>query len=173
MEPQVVDLVRDTVQRITASGGKVAGLIGFSQGTKVVAGLLKGSGLRAALAEKGEDVSDLAWCNFSFGVVVCGSYPPPLVPQDAVAKVEKAAGLSEQEKKELLERKISTPAFHVLGTQDEYLWAGEALINGFFEVGEGKSEVRKWDMGHHYPVQAEETEELGEWMIGVMKGDKW
>jgi len=171
MEPQVHDLIRNTIERITASGSKVVGLIGFSQGTKVVAGLLKGSELRAALAEKGEDVADLSWCDFSFGIMICGSYPPPLFPQDVVAKVEKAAGLSEVEKKELLARKISMPVFHVLGTQDEYLWAGQLLTDDFFEVGEGKTEVRKWDMGHHYPVKVEESEEIGEWAVGVMKKD--
>ncbi|KAL7772383.1 hypothetical protein CFE70_002342 [Pyrenophora teres f. teres 0-1] len=170
MEPQVQDLVRSTVERINASGGKVVGIIGFSQGTKVLAGLLKGSELRAALAAKGEDVSDIAWCDFQFGVVVCGSFPPPLFPQDVIAKVEKAAGLSEAEKKELLERKISTPTFHVVGTQDEYEWAGDALIGGYFEVAEGKSEVRKWDMGHYYPTRPEENEEIGKWMVDVMKG---
>ena len=169
MEPQVHDLIRSTVERTTASGSKVVGLIGFSQGTKVVAGLLKGSELRAALAAKGEDVADLSWCDFSLGIMICGSYPPPLFPQDVVDKVEKAAGLSEVEKKELLEGKISTPVFHVLGTQDEYQWAGQLLIDEFFEVGEGKSEVRKWDIGHHYPVNVEESEEIGAWAVDVMK----
>ena len=46
MSPEVEDLVRTTVKRINSSGGKVVGLIGFSQGTKVVAGLLKGTEAR-------------------------------------------------------------------------------------------------------------------------------
>ncbi|RMZ66502.1 oxidoreductase [Pyrenophora seminiperda CCB06] len=171
MEPEIQTLVRSTVQRITASGGKVVGLVGFSQGTKVVAGLLKGSELRAELVKKGENVDDISWCDFSFGVVVCGSFPPPLFPQDVVAKVKKATGLSEGEKTELMEKKISTPAFHVVGTQDEFEWAGEALIDGFFEVDEGKSEVRKWDMGHYYPVKAEESEEIGQWIMSITKQD--
>jgi hypothetical protein len=40
MPVEVEDLVRTTVQNIKSKGGHVVGLIGFSQGTRVVAGLL-------------------------------------------------------------------------------------------------------------------------------------
>ncbi|KAI4936903.1 uncharacterized protein J4E92_001628 [Alternaria infectoria] len=171
MPSEVEDLVRSTVERITSSGGKVVGLIGFSQGTKVVAGLLKGCEIRRALAEKGNDVSRLAYLDFEFGLSVCGSYPPPLIPPSASAALDAAVSsfrMSVEERKELVEGKISLPAFHVQGLQDEWNWAGQGLIDGWYEVGEGKSVVRHWEQGHLYPVQPEESQEIGEWIFGVL-----
>jgi hypothetical protein len=171
MAPEVEDLIRSTVQRINSTGGKVVGLIGFSQGTKVVAGLLKGCEIRRALAEKGIDVSQLAYLDFDFGVSVCGSYPPPLIPPSVSTALEAAAssGLSEEERKELLEKKVSLPAFHVQGLQDEWNWAGQGLIDRWYEVGEGRSVVRHWEQGHFYPVQPEESQEIGDWMASVLR----
>lgn len=144
----------------------MVGLIGFSQGTKVVAGLLRGTEIvrsRRAGGEKVEGEEGERWCDFKFGLSVCGSYPPPLVPaglEDA-AKGSSAASGSEAVK-------IHIPCFHVQGLQDEWKWAGQGLIEGFYEVGEGKSEVVEWEMGHHYPVPVEESERIRDWMLKVM-----
>jgi hypothetical protein len=167
MAPEVEDLVRTAVQRINSSGGKVVGLIGFSQGTKVVAGLLKGCEMRRALAEKGAQIAGLEYMDFAFGLSVCGSYPPPLIPPSVITALE-AAGLDEGERKKLLAKKITSPAFHVQGLQDEWIWAGQGLIDGWYEVGEGRSVVRQWEQGHLYPVKPEESQEIGDWMLGLL-----
>tara|TARA_R110002003_G_scaffold722_7_gene21386 strand:- start:41419 stop:41952 length:534 start_codon:yes stop_codon:yes gene_type:complete len=162
MSPEVEDLVSSTVQRIRASGGQVVGLIGFSQGTKVVAGLLRGSEIRRALGL----ADGTEWCDFSFALSVCGSYPPPLFPPGIMKHI------SSEQKTALLAAKIGTPAFHVQGAQDEWNWAGQGLIDKYYDVGEGKSEVVEWDMGHHYPVAAEESQRIGDWMVAQLKRDK-
>jgi hypothetical protein len=159
MPPEVQDLIRSTVQRIRSQGGKVVGLIGFSQGTKVVAGLLLASQITRTLGKLQDPEFD--WLDFDFALSVCGSYPPPLLPPCVTASLDPS--------EELLKEKIRVPAFHVQGKQDEWKWAGEGLI-GCYEVGEGMSVVKEWEMGHHYPVQAEESKEIGEWMVGVLKG---
>ncbi|KAH7392121.1 citrinin biosynthesis oxidoreductase-like protein CtnB [Phaeosphaeria sp. MPI-PUGE-AT-0046c] len=156
LPPEVEAQLRTRIQSVRGCGGRVIGLIGFSQGTKVVAGLLRASELRKELGLLEED-----WCDFEFGVSVCGSYPPPLVP----GWVGQRLG----EGKEVGEEKIATPTFHVQGKQDEWLWAGNALIENYYEVGEGKSERVEWDMGHHYPVAQEDNEKMAEWMIGVLR----
>jgi hypothetical protein len=161
MAAEVEDVVRNAVQRIRSEGGKVVGLIGFSQGTKVVAGLLKATEIRRALSANGLDTSDLDWCDFPFGLSICGSYPPPLLPSSILSLTQDEA---------LLNRKISIPTLHVLGLQDEFHWAGQELISKWYEVGEGKSVVREWEMGHHYPIKQEETEEIGKWMVEVLRG---
>jgi hypothetical protein len=76
--------------------------------------------------------------------------------------------MSEEERKELLAKKIELPAFHVQGLQDEWKWAGQGLIDGWYEIGEGKSVVRHWEQGHLYPVKPEESQEIGDWMLGVL-----
>src|SRR5690242_14191582 len=79
MPPEVESLIRTTIERIRNEGGKVVGLVGFSQGTKLVAGLLRGSEIRRTLGSQEED-----WLDFEFGLSICGSYPPPLTPQAAI-----------------------------------------------------------------------------------------
>jgi predicted esterase len=161
MSPEVENLVRSTVQKIRQNGGRVIGLIGFSQGTKVVAGLLRASELRAELVGTGQMQADEEdWCDFKMGISVCGSYPPLLMPPFIAARVAED---------KMLKEKITTPAFHVQGKQDEWMWAGQGLIEKHYEMGEGMSEVVTWDMGHHYPVQPEESERIAEWMVKVLK----
>ncbi|KAF1360822.1 hypothetical protein EJ07DRAFT_154745 [Lizonia empirigonia] len=170
LSPETERLIRTTIHRITSTGGRVVGLIGFSQGTKVVAGLLRGSQIRRALGARGED-----WlAGLRFAVCVCGSYPPPLVPQ-GVLRVPEFVGRSEAERAALLGERIVAPTLHVLGAQDEWLWVGEALVAGHFEVGEGKSVVETWDMGHHYPQRPEESERIKEWLVeqlGIVEGEQ-
>ncbi|KAI8936694.1 hypothetical protein NX059_007086 [Plenodomus lindquistii] len=170
LAPEVEDLIRSTITRVTSSGSPVVGLIGFSQGTKVVAGLLRGLEIRRALGDKAGEVGQ--WLDtLRFGVSICGSYPPPLIPASIVTALEES-GLPEEEekkKKALLERKIEIPTFHAQGKNDEWHWAGKALIEGHYEVGEGKSVRMEWEMGHHYPVAPEESEQIGKWM-GEMLG---
>lgn len=158
LSPEVEDLVRSTVLRIRAAGGRVIGLIGFSQGTKVVAGLLRASEVRRELGLTGEEVD---WCDFELGVSVCASYPPLLMPPSIASRLPSEEAY--------LKQKIKTPSFHVQGKQDEWMWAGQGLIEKHYEVREGMSEVVTWDMGHHYPVQPQESERIAEWMVGVLR----
>lgn len=164
MTKDVERLVRDAVQRINTNGGRVVGLIGFSQGTKVVAGLLRGSQIRRELGSKGED-----WlANFHFALSVCESYPPPLLPP-SLLKLPEFASKSDAEKEELLNAKITIPVLHVQGEQDEWKWAGDGLIKDHYDVGDGKSVVESWDMGHHYPQRPEESERMHNWLVEQLR----
>lgn len=160
MSKEVERLVRDTVNRINTNGGRVVGLIGFSQGTKVVAGLLRGAQIRRKLGARGED-----WLtNLHFALSVCGSYPPPLLPP-SVLKLPEFSSKAEEEKDELLNEKIKAPVLHIQGEQDEWRWAGEGLIAEHYEVGEGKSVTERWNMGHHYPQKPEESDMMKDWLV--------
>ncbi|KAF2788773.1 citrinin biosynthesis oxidoreductase-like protein CtnB [Melanomma pulvis-pyrius CBS 109.77] len=163
MPPEVEDLVRSTVLRIRAQGGKVVGLIGFSQGTKVVAGLLRGCEIRRVVEATGVETTDADWLDFQFGLSVCGSYPPPLVPSSATSLLT-ASSLSLEQKLALETAKIQLPTLHMLGSEDEWAWTGKLLIKADYEVGEGKSEVREIEGGHHYPQKAEATDGIVEWV---------
>ncbi|KAF1968253.1 hypothetical protein BU23DRAFT_514983 [Bimuria novae-zelandiae CBS 107.79] len=173
-------LLIDTVTRITSSGGKVVGLLGFSQGTRVVVGLLKAAQIRAALVDADGDPKDLEWLkDIKFGVSTCSSFPPPLVPASVLDAVA-ASGLDEGKQKEMLEAKIAMPTLHVLGNQDEWRWAGKLLVESAFgidlenqgEVVKGKSGVYEFNMGHHYPVQPEDTKKVADWVLGTWEGVK-
>lgn len=164
MGKEVERLVRDAVNRVATAGGRVVGLVGFSQGTKVVAGLLRGAQIRRAVGARGEDWLD----KFHFALCVCASYPPPLLPP-GVLKLPELAGRDEGEREGLLRARIEAPVLHVQGEQDEWKWAGDGMIGGDFAVGEGQSEVEVWDMGHHYPQRPEESEKIKEWLVAQLR----
>ncbi|ORY12539.1 serine hydrolase FSH [Clohesyomyces aquaticus] len=180
MPQPVTSLIQSIIHRISLSGSRVVGLLGFSQGTRVVAGLLKAKELRRrALASPSstsisESTSELdleasSWLDtFEFAVSVCGSYPPPLIPEILSLSIS-VAGKEKEEKEEGGEKdhKIETPTLHVQGLQDEWHWAGKLLIESVYEVAEGKSEVFEFQMGHHYPVLAEDTERIRDWVLGT------
>jgi hypothetical protein len=170
MHPQVEDLIRTTVQSVQSRGGHVVGVIGFSQGTRVVAGLLKGSEIMKKLKEEGSggegERGDLKWLDFAFALSVCGSYPPPLIPPSASAALA-SSSLSADQQKALVQSKINIPTYHVQGVSDEWAWAGKLLIEHSYEVGEDKSVVMEADMGHHYPAKPEESEKLKDWVLDM------
>lgn len=164
MAPEVEEIVRETVQRVRSSGSRVVGLIGFSQGTRVVAGLLQACEIRRALGIQGED-----WCDFEFGLSVCPSYPPPIIPP-SIAKALSESSLSAEEQKSLVAKKIEVPSLIVIGKKDEWNWAGQAMIEKHYVVQEGSSsELMECDNGHVYPVLPEESEKMGQWMVEVLK----
>lgn len=164
MSKEVEKLVREAVQRVASNGGRVVGLVGFSQGTKVVAGLLRGAQIRRQVGARGEEWLD----HFRFALNVCPSYSPPLLPQ-SVLKLPEFQGKSEEEQEALKQEKIKASVLHVLGEQDEWKWAGDGLISGHFEVGEGKSVVETWQMGHHYPQKPEESEQMKAWLVEQLR----
>lgn len=168
---EVEDLVRNAVNRISSSGGKVIGLIGFSQGTRVIAGLLKSSEIVKTLKQKDPaalEGKNLDWCDWTFGISVCGSYPPALLAPSVTAALA-SSSLSEEEKKEVLESKITMPVFHVQGAQDEWKWASALLLENCYDIQEGKSVMKEWEMGHHYPTQPEESEEIAQWVAETVE----
>lgn len=178
MSPEVEAVVGSAVARVRKAGGDVVGLIGFSQGTKVVAGLLRGweIGRELAVARRGgeqegegDEYDQSPLPNPHFGIQICPSYPPPLVPASVLSALDSSTQLSPEQKTALLERKIKIPTFHVIGSNDEWIWAGKSMVGNHFEVGEGMSVAQEWDIGHHYPVAPEDSEKIGEWMREVMR----
>lgn len=178
MLPEVSSIVETAVVRARARGSKVVGVIGFSQGTRVVAGLLKASQIWRELVKEGKG-EGLDWLDISFGLSVCSSFPPAVVPV-AVIEAVRASGLDEARQKAMLEGKIRLPALHVLGGQDEWAWAGKLLVESAYEmvvepqseVKKGKSGVYEFAMGHHYPVQPEDTENVANWVLGTWESLK-
>ncbi|PSN68015.1 citrinin biosynthesis oxidoreductase-like protein CtnB [Corynespora cassiicola Philippines] len=168
MSEATEDIIKKAVADAKSEGSKVVGVLGFSQGTRVVAGLLKSVQIKRAIEKKGGSTEGLEWLDFKFGISVCGSYPPPLVPE-SVSKALEASGLDEAEKKEVNGAKIQTPTIHISGNQDEWQWTGKMLIEQCYEEGEGKSDVKYFDMGHHYPSDPAQTEGIVDWVAKTWK----
>lgn len=171
MLPAVEDLIRTTVSGIRAKGGRVVGAIGFSQGTKVVAGLLKATQIRELLVEEGRDAGGLEWLDFKFGISVCSGSPPGLVPS-CVTDALSASGLPEEQRAEVLNARIFLPTLHVIGKQDEYRWAGKMLVETAYaatkeEVKAGQVGLYEFDIGHHYPTEPDHTQKMVDWILNT------
>ncbi|KAF2649337.1 hypothetical protein K491DRAFT_721743 [Lophiostoma macrostomum CBS 122681] len=187
MPLEVETLVRTTVEKVRAKGGRVVGTIGFSQGTRVAAGLLRGSEIRRTIeqslsstpstahAETKALLQSTAWLDFHFGISVCGSYPPVLLPPSATellrAHLQTTAEPEalEAEVVEMQNQKIEAPTLHIAGLHDHFLWAGRLFVATCFVEGADKSRVHEFDMEHHYPTQPADSETMAEWTLGAWK----
>ena len=129
-------------QTIRDDGGDFVGVLGFSQGARMTAGLL---------ADQAEG-NNAGMPNFDFGVLLCGGQPPMSLnaaktPYKA-ARSDEHGPIFEHRDFEL----IDSPTVHVRGTQDPHFEKGKRLA-GFFS---DKIEL-EYNMGHHQPGAAGDT----------------
>ena len=140
---KVRELLRDSIRR---DGGDFVGVLGFSQGARMVAGLL-------ADQEEGENEGMPDW---KFAVLLCGSYPP-----SSLSASRKAVGgtpkiVKRDEHGEIHEpgiaETIRVPSVHMRGLQDIHLEKGRRLAGYFSDKMEFE-----FDQGHHLPGAAGDT----------------
>lgn len=144
---RVREVLRDAIAEDERAGrtGEVVGVLGFSQGARMAAGLL-------ADREAGER----GWvARLRVGVFVCGSYPPySLAAARKVGggwkpeRVDKHGEVREVEEGEV----IRCPSVHVRGLMDVHLEKGRRLAEWFDEKVEFE-----YEMGHHLPGAAGDT----------------
>lgn len=142
---RVRQVLRDAIRMDEGYGGFV-GVLGFSQGGRMVAGLL-------ADLQEGEDMGLPHW---KFGVLLCASHPPLSMSSSrpATAKpmgeVDGHGPLREPSEDEI----IHVPTVHVRGTLDPHLEKGRRLVRYFDE----KTRISmEFVMGHHLPGAAGDT----------------
>ena len=122
--------------------GEFVGVLGFSQGGRMVAGLL-------ADQEEGEATGLPYW---QFAVLLCASYPPLSMSNERVRKEPKGPVDVHGEDPEPEEREIiSIPSVHVRGTLDPHCEKGRRLAKYF---NRETSVSMEFVMGHHLPGAA-------------------
>ena len=133
---------------IITDGGKFVGVLGFSQGGRLTAGLLTD-------LENKEDTQLPKW---EFGVCLCASYPPYSLEwarklaagQEWKGESDGHGEIREPEADEI----IHIPSVHVRGTDDPHLEKGRRLVKFFDEeIMTGL----EFTMGHHMPGAAGDT----------------
>jgi len=140
-QKKVRDVIRKVVQE---TGGDFVGLLGFSQGTRLVAGLL-------ADQQEGTAVGLPEW---RFGVCICGSYPPL-----SLSASRRPPGPAEHAAMQCevwdppAEHSIHAPSVHVRGLLDKNLPRGRGLANYFVQE---KREEMEFTMGHNLPGAADD-----------------
>lgn len=144
-QQRVRQVLREAVRKDEGEG-EFVGVLGFSQGGRMAAGLL-------ADLKEGEATGLPYW---QFGVFICASYPPLSMsssrPETAKPKGEGDGHgpLKDPGEDEI----IRVPSVHVRGTLDPHLEKGRRLVKYFDE----KTRISmEFVMGHHLPGAAGDT----------------
>ena len=132
--------------------GDVVGVMGFSQGGRMSAGLLDDQAHGNVLPGIPE---------FRFGVLLCASYPPYSRPNASKGPLDWPGpkdehGVLNPPKKEEL---IDLPSVHVRGLVDPHYDKGKRL-SAYFEGG--IKEEREFQMAHNLPQAAGDTTSGGQ-----------
>ena len=125
--------------------GGIVGVLGFSQGCRMAAGLLQDQ----------QDGCESIPAGFKFGVFVCGAYPPIRLSKKFSLSIPSGADMTEEANDEL----ITIPSIHVHGLQDQWLENARTLA-GYFD--KSTSQVMEFDMDHQMPAVQANTDKLAQ-----------
>jgi predicted esterase len=138
--PEAGPIPKETVEIIRAAikerqkKAEVVGVMGFSQGAKLAAGLL----MEQQLREKGREGEGLG-AEFKFGVLFNSTTPPYA--------------------NELLENElIAVPSLHVVGKTDPWRKSSVGLYEEYFDKMTGKK--IELDVGHRLPNLPDDTDKI-------------
>ena len=142
MPQETIDVLADTMDRqIATTGQPFVGVLGFSQGTRVAAGLL----LQQQRDQKTGRDQDQGWgrrMDFRFGIFLNGS-KTPLLSDSSLATVGKI---------------VDIPSVHVIGLQDPFMFLARSLHAEYFEPQHAS--VIELNVAHHLPVAPEDTAKI-------------
>ncbi|KAF2502573.1 hypothetical protein BU16DRAFT_568751 [Lophium mytilinum] len=163
MLPEVADVIMKAVREVEAKGGEVVGACGFSQGSRVVAGLLKAQEEVERRGKGGGEAVGGLKTRLRFGVSFMGSYPPPLVPAELQTKKDGNADVVGEER-------IKTPTLHVVGENDKWNYVGKKMVDECFDASTAK--IISVETEHHMPISVEENEMVKEEIMRLWKEGK-
>ncbi|PGH13481.1 hypothetical protein AJ79_03611 [Helicocarpus griseus UAMH5409] len=177
MPKRTVDVLEEVVRRQIEKDGKgFVGVLGFSMGGRLAAGLLMEQQWRIMKEQKtvngegdtnenGVDGSTTTVDQeqtFKFGVFICGTSPP-------ITKLHDLLNHDSEDREEAKVRlpQIDIPTLHVLGLNDPWFTQGEVLAATHFTPA--KRTVRRLEMGHHLPVQKQDNMLVVEGILEMAK----
>ncbi|PGH23620.1 hypothetical protein AJ80_02401 [Polytolypa hystricis UAMH7299] len=167
MPPETAAVLERAIQAEIARNGRgFVGVMGFSMGARLAAGLLLDQQQKQKLeqqqdgggqSEAGSDPQRQQQQqqkkkttadnhSFKFGIFVCGTLPPiqSLHPADET-------GIDATERYS----KVDVPSLHVIGFDDPWYKEGDTLSSRHFD--ESITKVFRFKMGHHFPINKEEN----------------
>ncbi|KAK2737578.1 hypothetical protein FQN55_001008 [Onygenales sp. PD_40] len=159
MPPQTVEVIEEAVRRQVEKDGRgFVGVLGFSMGARLAAGLVleqqqqaaKNQGVSVQNGDGGNDVpnGEQQETTFKFSVSICGTFPPITRLHDLVDHEDPA-------RDKITLSQIEIPALHILGLKDPWFAQGELMATTHFSPA--TRTVRRLDMGHHLPLQKEDN----------------
>lgn len=143
-------------------GAPVVGVLGFSQGTRIAAGLL----------HEQENTRGVA-PSLSFGVFLNGNYPPLRQPSHSSTVIPTITEFTQRESlkewNDTHEGIIHLPSVHVHGRQD-YLLPRSRLLAQCFDPN--TATVFEFDNGHHLPVGEDDTQKIADEIVRIYRAEK-
>lgn len=128
----------DKINREAGSGGGVAGIMAFSQGTRVATGMMLDPELRRGI---------------KFAILICGTFPVLAIGGDG----SKSAAVATQG-----EQKLGVPSIHLHGSYDPWQAEGVRLKQTYYD--EKLVSTIRFSGGHQVPAGSKETEEVASWV---------
>ncbi|OJD09768.1 hypothetical protein ACJ73_10099 [Blastomyces percursus] len=165
MPARTVELLEKTMrEQIERDGKGFVGVIGFSMGGRMAAGLLLEQQLRlnAKSTDGNGDVNGAEGHGFKFGVFICATSPPITKLYDLL---DHESGDGKGDKITLPQ--IDIPTLHILGNEDPWVEPGELLATTHFSPA--KRTVHRLDMAHHLPAQPKDNMQLVEGILNMAK----
>lgn len=157
------DRVRSTLQQELEKedGAPLVGVLGFSQGGKIAAGLL----------HEHEQTSG-AVPGLWFGVIINSSYPPLRQASNPSATLPRLTESARKEWDDQHEACIHLPSIHVHGRSDEDIDSSRLLVRCFDPA---TATVMEFDSGHHLPLSVDDTQEVADeiWRVYQQQRQKY
>ena len=152
---EIIAAIESAMEEDSSSGaqGDWVGLLGFSQGAKICASILRSQQERIRLPDQQRGHRD--WQNFLFGVLIAGRGPLVVLrPAKNPASWEYAALLD-------------IPTIHMHGLNDPNLHLHRRLL--YEQCEEACASLLEWDGGHRVPVKTRDVAKLVEEMVSVFQ----
>ena len=152
--------VRSTLQRELEKedGAPFVGVLGFSQGGRIAAGLLQEQEQTPAAAPR-------LW----FGVIINSTYPPLRQPSNPSATLPQLTESARQEWNDQHDGCIHLPSVHVHGTLDEDLDRSRLLVRCFDPA---TTTVMEFDNGHNLPLLEDDTQKIADEMWRIYQQER-
>ncbi len=152
-----IEVRRNLRKTLQDEGGPFVGVLGFSQGARLAAGIL------LEQQEKGQVEGQ----KLRFAVCVNGTYPALILAEDSSPTSHPTVDAELSEWDETYNLHIRLPSVHIHGDQDPYVH-GSRLLARCFDPQTAK--VFEFENGHHLPTSTFDTERVAEEILRIYRG---
>jgi hypothetical protein len=158
------ELVEKEVARLEKDG-TVVGVMGFSQGAKLAAGLLCSQQVLSASSSSASSEAGKAKpaTDFKFGIFLNGTSPPLFSPLPPIT----TTSTTDQDSAPMPSTQplISIPSLHIIGLDDPWKDSSRSLYSDYFDLK--TSELVELDCGHRLPTKDSDTKRIADGILRV------
>ncbi|KAI9839498.1 MAG: hypothetical protein M1819_002123 [Sarea resinae] len=154
-EAKQLEVVQAILDDVLQEQGPFAGVLGFSQGARIAAGLL----LREEEQRLEDERTGICRDYLHFGVFLCGTFPAIQWSTPSPQSVSK----SDVRRHDL----VSTPTVHLHGSHDPWRMESKLLLARFFDPLHAS--VMDFSGGHNLPLLGSDTDKLAKLIMAVYR----